>query len=99
MIRQIVDALAARTEVDAIALGGSRTSGIADPASDYDIYVYLDGEVPLDARESLARHFDPAPETVTPGLDRATSGPMPQRVHRSTSCTGGGTTSSGSCGM
>lgn len=62
MIGKIVKALSARPEVHAVVLGGSRTAGIADPASDYDIYVYLDGGVPLDARESLARRFDLAPE-------------------------------------
>jgi predicted nucleotidyltransferase len=62
MIGQIVEMLRARQEVHAIALGGSRASSMADPGSDYDIYVYLDGDVPLDAREALARRFDPAPE-------------------------------------
>ncbi len=62
MIEEIVGALAAGPEVHVIALGGSRTSSIADPESDYDVYVFLDGAVPLDTRESLARRFDPAPE-------------------------------------
>ena len=62
MIGQIVEALSARQEVHAIALGGSRTAGRADLASDYDIYVFVDGDVPLDARRALARRFEPAPE-------------------------------------
>ncbi len=62
MIGQIVDAFSARPEVQAIALGGSRTAGMAEPESDYDIYVFLDGDVPLDARDRLARRFDPVPE-------------------------------------
>jgi hypothetical protein len=62
MIGQVVEAFSARTEVDAIALGGSRTSAMADPESDYDVYVFLDGDVPPNARETLARRFDPAPE-------------------------------------
>lgn len=62
MIEQIVDALAARPEVHAIALGGSRISSMADPESDYDIYVFLDGDVPLNVREPLASRFGPAPE-------------------------------------
>lgn len=48
--------------VAAIALGGSRTSSSIDGASDYDIYVYLDGEIPLGMRRELAQRFDPAPE-------------------------------------
>lgn len=62
MIGQVVEAFSSRTEVDAIALGGSRTSAMADPESDYDIYVFLDGNVPLDVRDTLARRFGPAPE-------------------------------------
>lgn len=33
--------LAQWPEVEAIALGGSRSRGMADPASDYDLYVYV----------------------------------------------------------
>jgi len=62
MIGGIVDTLAGRREVQAIALGGSRSGSLADPESDYDIYVFVDDDVPLGARDALAHRFDPAPE-------------------------------------
>lgn len=62
MIGQVVDALAARPEVCAIALGGSRTGDIAGPESDYDVYVFVDGDIPLEIRKALAHRFDPNPE-------------------------------------
>lgn len=62
MIGHIVDTLAERPEIHAIVLGGSHTAGMADPESDYDIYVFLDDDVPLGVRDALARRFDPAPE-------------------------------------
>lgn len=62
MIRAIVVALAARRKVQAIALGGSQSGNLADPESDYDIYVFVDDDLPLDGRRALALRFDPAPE-------------------------------------
>lgn len=41
----IINALREYDEVDAIALGGSRSTGICDEKSDYDIYVYCKGEL------------------------------------------------------
>jgi predicted nucleotidyltransferase len=57
-VAAIVTCFATRPEVAAIALGGSRTSSHIDAASDYDLYVYLDGEIPLDVRRELAARFD-----------------------------------------
>lgn len=62
VIGAIVGCFSPRPEVAAIALGGSRASNLVDAASDYDLYVYLDGELPLDARRELAARFDPQPE-------------------------------------
>ena len=61
-VQAIVETFSHLPGVAAIALGGSRTSGRIDVASDYDIYVYFDGEIPLDVRQELATRFDPAPE-------------------------------------
>lgn len=41
----IINALSEYDEVDAIALGGSRSTGVNDEKSDYDIYVYYHGEI------------------------------------------------------
>lgn len=62
MIGGIVGTLTTRREVQAIALGGSHSGGLADPESDYDIYVFVDDDLPLDSRAVLAHRFDPAPE-------------------------------------
>jgi len=61
-VQAIVETYAIRAEVAAIAVGGSRTSRHIDVASDYDIYVYSDAEIPFDVRRNLAQRFDPQPE-------------------------------------
>ena len=61
-VQAIVETFSRRPEVAAIALGGSRASRHIDAASDYDIYIHLDAEPPLDVRRNLAQRFDPAPE-------------------------------------
>jgi catechol 2,3-dioxygenase-like lactoylglutathione lyase family enzyme len=43
------------SDVVAVALGGSRSSGLADPKSDFDLYVYTRSELELDARAKIAR--------------------------------------------
>jgi hypothetical protein len=40
-------------QVVAVALGGSSAGGVADAASDIDLYVYTRGELPLSAREAV----------------------------------------------
>ncbi len=40
-------------QVVAVALAGSRTSGGSNEQSDYDFYVYLREEIPLDVREAM----------------------------------------------
>ncbi|MEQ8818941.1 MAG: nucleotidyltransferase domain-containing protein [Sumerlaeia bacterium] len=49
-------------EVVGVALGGSAAVGMGDDVSDIDLYVYLDGELPLAAREKIARGRSDAPE-------------------------------------
>ncbi len=45
---------AALPQVTAVVLGGSRATGVADPSSDVDLYVYAHGEVPVTFRAALA---------------------------------------------
>ena len=61
-VRAIVTAFMTRSEVCAIALGGSVASGAVDASSDHDIYVFTTADIPHDARRALATRFDPAPE-------------------------------------
>lgn len=61
-VQEIVATLSAQPEVTAIALGGSRCTGFADTESDYDIYVFVESEIPLSIRRQLAERFDSAPE-------------------------------------
>ena len=49
-------------EVEGVALGGSRATGVADGASDVDLYVYARGEVPLARRAEVARARAEKPE-------------------------------------
>ena len=44
-----------KSQVEAVALGGSRASGAVntDPASDNDLYVYTRGDVPLAERPAI----------------------------------------------
>lgn len=58
----IGEIVAARPEVAAVALGGSRAGDMAGPESDYDVYVFVDRDIPLKVREALARRSDPSPE-------------------------------------
>lgn len=59
---EIIDGLSGQPTVPAIALGGSRAMAREDASSDYDLYVFTDGEMPLAPRRELAERFDPAPE-------------------------------------
>jgi hypothetical protein len=55
LARQIADLFALLPQVKAIALAGSRGSGIgtSDSASDIDLYVYTRGEIPLESRITI----------------------------------------------
>lgn len=56
-IKGIIDSFSARPETEAIALGGSRASGMADHLSDYDIYIYLSDEMPYGVREWILKGY------------------------------------------
>lgn len=53
MINELVAALAAFPQVEAVALGGSRAGKEFDETSDYDIYLYCTEPVPVEARQAL----------------------------------------------
>ncbi|HEV2128200.1 MAG TPA: hypothetical protein VGR22_06250 [Thermomicrobiales bacterium] len=70
VVTTVIDALAAHPAVTAITLGGSRATARDDQASDQDIEVFVDGEVPSALRRELALRFDPDPE-----IDNSQFGP------------------------
>lgn len=51
--RTIAAAFAALPMVTAVVMGGSRTVARADDTSDVDLYVYADGEVPVEERVAI----------------------------------------------
>ena len=53
MINQLIKALSALPEVEAIALGGSRAGTHFDEKSDYDIYVYCTTSIPEESRQKI----------------------------------------------
>ena len=44
-------------QVEAVALGGSRSGTHADAASDFDLYVFTDDTIPLETRRSIVQHL------------------------------------------
>lgn len=58
-------------QVEAVALAGSQTSGVADANSDIDLYVYVNAELPLAARAAIAqaraRHAEVGNQFWEPG--------------------------------
>jgi hypothetical protein len=53
----IADKFRAIPQVIAVTLAGSRTTGMANEASDYDFYIYVEEDIPIDVREALAKQF------------------------------------------
>ena len=55
LTQQLADLFASHTQVEAVALAGSRgnESSRTDSASDIDLYVYTRGNIPLEARQSI----------------------------------------------
>lgn len=51
----IADLFAALPQVEAVALAGSQTTGVADAESDLDMYVYSDAPIPVADRARLIR--------------------------------------------
>lgn len=44
-------------QVDAIALAGSRTTKMNDSFSDYDVYIYVNKEIPVDIRQEITSRY------------------------------------------
>jgi len=70
MIHQLARRFGEHPRVVAVALAGSRGAGSGDEASDFDLYVYADDELPVDFRRALAspgaeidnRYWEPGDE-------------------------------------
>ncbi len=58
----IANRYAALPQVEAVVLAGSQTSGVADPGSDIDLYVYLNADLPIPERQRIAATESHAPE-------------------------------------
>ncbi len=54
---EIIASLKAIENVDAIALGGSRSTGACDEKSDYDIYVYHTGDITIEQKTNAIAPF------------------------------------------
>lgn len=57
LAKAIAEKFAALPQVVAVALAGSRTTGAANETSDYDFYVYIQSDIPLDIRQAIAQEF------------------------------------------
>ncbi|HEY9831049.1 MAG TPA: DUF4037 domain-containing protein [Stenomitos sp.] len=57
LAKAIAAKFAALPQVVAVALAGSQTSGAANEASDYDFYVYIQSDIPLEMRQTIAQEF------------------------------------------
>ncbi len=57
MLTRLVGAFSELPQVEAVALGGSRTSSVADAASDFDVYVVTTADVSLETRRGLVRQL------------------------------------------
>ena len=53
----IINGFEALYEVDAVALGGSRSTGESDEKSDYDIYVYCTKELSTDKKAEIVKPY------------------------------------------
>ena len=53
LVEELFGKLAALPQVEAIALGGSRAGENYDEKSDYDVYVYITGQIPTEIRENI----------------------------------------------
>lgn len=62
LAKAIADQFAALPQVVAVALSGSRTTGASTESSDYDIYVYIQDDIPVELREAIALNFAQHPE-------------------------------------
>ena len=57
MFDALIKELSALSEVEAIALGGSRAGEVFDSASDYDVYLYCKGPVEEAVRRQILSRY------------------------------------------
>lgn len=67
-LERLVALFAALPQVEAVTLGGSRASGRADAASDFDVYVHAGDVIPLETRRSIVQQLGGA-SVANMGLD------------------------------
>ena len=53
MVNKLFEELKKLPEVSAIALGGSRAGSNYDEKSDYDVYLYIDCPINIEARKEI----------------------------------------------
>ena len=53
----LLEELSLCPETSAVAVGGSRATGRADEKSDYDIYVYVEKEIPEEKRRRILEKY------------------------------------------
>ena len=61
-VNKLFDELGHLSQVEAIALGGSRATGRNDEKSDYDVYVYITGCIDENVRRSILKKLAVVPE-------------------------------------
>lgn len=57
LARKLAGRFAQLEQVEAVALTGSHTSGVADDESDIDLYVFVQGDIPVTERRALASPY------------------------------------------
>jgi len=83
LARRIAGLFAPLQQVEAVALGGSRGGGgvATDPSSDIDVYVYTNGDIPLEVREGVVERSGGATRT---SLDMRYWGPGDEWLNAAT---------------
>ena len=57
MINNLLKELSEINEVEAIAIGGSRSTNTYDEKSDYDIYLYCNGKIDIKLRKTILSKY------------------------------------------
>ena len=56
-VHKLFEEIGKLSQVEAIALGGSRSTGRNDETSDYDVYVYITDSIPEDKRKQILEKY------------------------------------------
>lgn len=56
-IKELISDISKLEQVEAIALAGSRATGLSDKNSDYDVYVYCNGEINSIVRKNILQKY------------------------------------------